>query len=116
MNPEKKIKIFLEENYIEDFLNKDSYLKDKSIYIRLYIKRNKIQTKILKILRYSIYNNNNNKNFNKEKEIEYYENYIEFIDKNIQMKFYSQIKLIKNAKEMTKNGIKNENLFNITVF
>ena len=79
INPEKKIKKFLTDNYIEDFLNKDSYLKDKAIYIRLYIKRNKISTKILKILRYSIYNNNNNKNFDKKKEIECYENYIEFI-------------------------------------
>ena len=110
------MKKFLTDNYIEDFLNKDSYLKDKAIYIRLYIKRNKISTKILKILRYSIYNNNNNKNFDKKKEIECYENYIEFIDKNISVKFYSQFKLINNIKEMIKNGIKNENLFNITVF
>ena len=116
MNPEKKMKKFLTDNYIEDFLNKDSYLKDKAIYIRLYIKRNKISTKILKILRYSIYNNNNNKNFDKKKEIECYENYIEFINKNISVKAYSQFKLINNIKEMTKNGIKNENLFNITVF
>ena len=62
------MKKFLTDNYIEDFLNKDSYLKDKAIYIRLYIKRNKISTKILKILRYSIYNNNNNKNFDKKKK------------------------------------------------
>ena len=102
MNPEKKK--FLTENYIEDFLNKDSYLKDKAIYIRLYIKRNKISTKILKILRYSIFNNNNNKNFDKKKEIECYENYIEFIKKNISVKSYSQFKLINNVKEMIKNN------------
>ena len=78
--------------------------------------RNKISTKILKILRYSIFNNNNNKNFDKKKGIEYYENYIEFINKNISVKSYSQFKLINNVNEMIKNGVKNENLLNITVF
>ena len=114
MNPEKKIKKYLVNNFLEDFLNRDSYKKDKAIYVRLYIKRNKISTKILNILRYNIYNNN--KNFDKKKEIECYENYITFIEKNITVKTSSQFKSINSLKEMIKDGIKSENLFNITIF
>ena len=112
--PEKKLKNYLIKNYIEDFLNKDSYNKDKAIFIRLYIKRDKISTKILNILRFSIYDV---KKFDSKKEIECLENYISFINKNINAREYSQFKLINNIKEMVyKNGIKSENKFNITAF
>ena len=112
--PEKKLKNYLIKNYIEDFLNKDSYNKDKAIFIRLYIKRDKISTKILNILRFSIYDV---KKFDTKKEIECLENYISFINKNINAREYSQFKLINNIKEMVyKNGIKSENKFNITAF
>ena len=115
LNPERKIKKYLVDNYIDDFLNKDSYNKDKAINIRLYIKRNKIATKILNIMRYEVYGNN--KNFDKKKEIQILENYITFIEKNLTVKNYSQFKLINNIKEMIyKTGIKNENLFYISVF
>ena len=112
--PEKKLKNYLIKNFIEDFLNKDSYNKDKAIFIRLYIKRDKISTKILNILRFSIYDV---KKFDTKKEIECLENYIFFINKNINAREYSQFKLINNIKEMVyKNGIKNDNKFNITAF
>ena len=114
-NPEKKLKKFLVDNFIDDFINKESYNKDKGIYIRLYIKRSKISTKILKILRFKIYGNNNK--FDKKKEIECLENYIVFIQKNITARNYSHFKLINSIKEMIfTTGIKDENLFNIYVF
>ena len=113
--PEDKLKKYLVDNYIEDFLNKDYYNKDKAIYIRLYIKRDKIATKILNILRFTIYDNK--KIFDKKKEIECYENFISFIEKNIEARNYSPFKLINNVKEIIyKNGIKNENKFNIEIF
>ena len=115
VNPDKKLKRFLIDNYVEDFVNKDSYNKDKSIFIRLYIKRNKISTKILNILRFNIYGYN--KHFDKKKEIECLETYITFIDKNIDAKKYSQFKLISYMKEVIyKNAKKNENQFNISIF
>ena len=114
-NPENKLKKYLVDNYIEDFLNKDYYNKDKEIYIRLYIKRDKIATKILNILRFNIYDNK--KNFDKKKELECYEDYISFIEKNIEARNYSPFKLINNIKEIIyKNGIQNENKFNIEIF
>jgi hypothetical protein len=114
-NPEKKLKKFLVDNFIDDFINKESYNKDKGIYIRLYIKRSKISTKILKILRFKIYGNNNK--FDKKKEIECLENYIVLIQKNITARNYSHFKLINSIKEMIfTTGIKDENLFNIYVF
>ena len=61
------LKNFLEKNFLDDFVNKDSYIKDKMIYIRLYVKRNKIAKKILNILRYEIYHEL--KKFEKKKEI-----------------------------------------------
>ena len=113
--PDKRLKKYLVDNYIEDFLNKDYYEKDKAIYIRLYIKREKIATKILNILRFNICNDV--KKFDKKKEIECYENYLSFINKNIESKNYSPFKLINKVKEIIyKNGITNENKFNIEVF
>ena len=53
----------------------------------------------------------------KKKEIECYENFISFIEKNIEARNYSPFKLINNVKEIIyKNGIKNENKFNIEIF
>jgi len=113
--PDKRLKKYLVDNYIEDFLNKDYYEKDKAIYIRLYIKREKIATRILNILRFNVYNDA--KKFDKKKEIECYENYLSFINKNIESKNYSPFKLINKVKEIIyKNGITNENKFNIEVF
>ena len=113
--PDKRLKKYLVDNFLEDFLNKDYYEKDKTIYIRLYIKREKIATKILNILRFNICNDV--KKFDKKKEIECYENYISFIQKNIDSKNYSPFKLMNNVKEIIyKNGITNENKFNIEVF
>jgi len=113
--PDKRLKKYLVDNYIEDFLNKDYYEKDKAIYIRLYIKREKIATKILNILRFNICNDV--KKFDKKKEIECYESYLSFINKNIESKNYSPFKLINKVKEIIyKNGITNENKFNIEVF
>ena len=112
LNPERKLKKYLIDNYIEDFLNKDSYNKDKAIFIRLYVKRNKISTRIFNILRYDIFGNSSNQ-FDKKKEIECLESYMAFIQKNITARNYSQFKLINSIKEMVSNGIKNENSFNI---
>jgi hypothetical protein len=113
--PDKRLKKYLVDNFLEDFLNKDYYEKDKAIYIRLYIKREKIATKILNILRFNICNDV--KKFDKKKEIECYENYKSFIEKNIESRNYSPFKLINNVKEIIyKNGITNENKFNIEVF
>jgi hypothetical protein len=113
--PDKRLKKYLVDNFLEDFLNKDYYEKDKAIYIRLYIKREKIATKILNILRFNICNDV--KKFDKKKEIECYENYKSFIDKNIESRNYSPFKLINNVKEIIyKNGITNENKFNIEIF
>ena len=115
VKPEKKLKKFLIDNYIEDFVNKESYNKDKAILLRLYIKRNKISTKILNILRFNIYGYN--KKFDKKKEIECLETYVSFIDKNIDAKKYSQFKLINYIKEVIYENVeKNENQFNISMF
>ena len=115
LNPERKLKKYLIDNYIEDFLNKESYNKDKAIYIRLFIKRNKIATKILNILRFNIYGGG--KKYEKKKELECLENYITFIDKNITSRNYSHFKLINYFKEaIYKNKIDNDNQFNISIF
>ena len=115
LTPEKKLKKYLADNFFEDFLNKKSFSREKAIYIRLYIKRNKISTKILNILRFNIYGYD--QTFNKKKEIECLENYLSFLEKNINAKTASQFKLINYIKEMLyKTGIKNENSFNISVF
>ena len=117
INPEKNFKKFLEENYLNDFLNKDSYIKDKIIKLRLYVKRNKISKKILNIMKYEIYKNQ--KKFEKGMEIECLNKYINFLTSKIEMNNISPFKLINIIKEMIyKTGIKekNENKFNITVF
>ena len=100
---------------MQDCLNKKTYNREKVIYIRLYIKRSKIATKILNILRYNVYEDK--KKFDKKKEIECYKNYVEFIEKNISARNYSQFKLINDVKEkIYKKGISNDNRFNIAVF
>ena len=115
IKPENYLKKFLEKYYLDDFLNKDSYIKDKIIKIRLYIKRNKISKKILNIIRYEIYKEP--KKFEKKLENEYLNKYINFINSKIEMNNISPFKLINNIKEMIyKTGIKDENKFNITVF
>ena len=115
IKPENYLKKFLEKYYLDDFLNKDSYIKDKIIKIRLYIKRNKISKKILNIIRYEIYKEP--KKFEKKLEIECLNKYINFINSKIEMNNISPFKLINNIKEMIyKTGIKDENKFNITVF
>ena len=66
-------------------------------------------------MRYEVYGNN--KNFDKKKEIQCLENYLNFIVKSLSEKNYSQFKLINSIKEMIyKTGIKNENQFYISVF
>ena len=113
--PENFLQKFLEKNYLEDFLNKENYIKDKAIYLRLYVKRNKIAKKILNIFRYEIYKKQNI--FEKNKEIEVLNNYINFLLSKIEMNNNSPFKLINNIKDMIyKNGIKNENKFNISIF
>ena len=115
IKPENYLKKFLEKYYLDDFLNKDSYIKDKIIKIRLYVKRNKIAKKILNIIRYEIYKEP--KKFEKKLEIECLNKYINFINSKIEMNNISPFKLINNIKEMIyKTGIKDENKFNITVF
>ena len=115
IKPENYLKKFLEKYYLDDFLNKDSYIKDKIIKIRLYVKRNKISKKILNIIRYEIYKEP--KKFEKKLEIECLNKYINFINSKIEMNNISPFKLINNIKEMIyKTGIKDENKFNITVF
>lgn len=115
IKPENYLKKFLEKYYLDDFLNKDSYIKDKTIKIRLYVKRNKISKKILNIIRYEIYKEP--KKFEKKLEIECLNKYINFINSKIEMNNISPFKLINNIKEMIyKTGIKDENKFNITVF
>jgi hypothetical protein len=112
---EEKLKKYLISNYMQDCLNKKTYNREKVIYIRLYIKRSKIATKILNILRYNVYGDK--KKFDKKKEIECYKNYVEFIEKNISARNYSQFKLINDVKEkIYKKGISNDNRFNIAVF
>ena len=114
-NPKDYLKKFLEENFFEDFLNKDSYLKDKIIKIRLYVKRNKIAKKILSIIKYEIYQEQ--KKFEKKSELDCLNKYISFINSKIEMNNISPFKLINAIKEMIyKTGIKEENKFNITVF
>ena len=109
------LKNFLEKNFLDDFVNKDSYIKDKMIYIRLYVKRNKIAKKILNILRYEIYHEL--KKFEKKKEIECLNKYIEIINDKLDMNNNSVFKLINNIKEMIyKTGINNDNKFNISIF
>ena len=109
------LKNFLEKNFLDDFVNKDSYIKDKMIYIRLYMKRNKIAKKILNILRYEIYHEL--KKFEKKKEIECLNKYIEIINDKLDMNNNSVFKLINNIKEMIyKTGINNDNKFNIAIF
>ena len=109
------LKNFLEKNFLDDFVNKDSYIKDKMIYIRLYVKRNKIAKKILNILRYEIYHEL--KKFEKKKEIECLNKYIEIINDKLDMNNNSVFKLINNIKEMIyKTGINNGNKFNIAIF
>ena len=115
IKPENYLKKFLEKYYLDDFLNKDSYIKDKIIKIRLYVKRNKISKKILNIIRYEIYKEP--KKFEKKLEIECLNKYINFINSKIEMNNISPFKLINNIKEMIyQTGIKDENKFNITVF
>ena len=115
IKPENYLKKFLEKYYLDDFLNKDSYIKDKIIKIRLYVKRNKISKKILNIIRYEIYKEP--KKFEKKLEIECLNKYINFINSKIEMNNISPFKLINNIKEMIyKTGIKDENKFNITIF
>ena len=114
-NPENYFKKFLEENYLNDFLNKDTYKKDKFINIRLYVKRNKISKKILNIIKFEIYKTQ--KKFDKNLEIQCLNKYIDFLNSKIESEQNSVFKLINNIKEMIfKTGIKNENKFNITVF
>ena len=114
-NPKDYLKKFLEENFLEDFLNKDSYLKDKIIKIRLYVKRNKIAKKILSIIKYEIYKEQ--KKFEKKSELDCLNKYINFINSKIEVNNISPFKLINAIKEMIyKTGIKEENKFNITVF
>ena len=114
-NPENNLKKFLEKYYLNDFLNKDSYKKDKLINIRLYVKRNKISTKILNIIKFEIYKTQ--KKFNKKLEIQCLKKYIDFLNSKIENGQNSIFKLINNIKEMVyKTGIKNENKFNIIVF
>ena len=109
------LKNFLEKNFLDDFVNKDSYIKDKMIYIRLYVKRNKIAKKIMNILRYEIYHEL--KKFEKKKEIECLNKYIEIINDKLDMNNNSVFKLINNIKEMIyKTGINNDNKFNISIF
>ena len=85
------------------------------IYIRLYVKRNKIAKKILTILRYEIYHEL--KKFEKKKEIECLNKYIEIINDKLDMNNNSVFKLINNIKEMIyKTGINNDNKFNIAIF
>ena len=109
------LKNFLEKNFLDDFVNKDSYIKDKMIYIRLYVKRNKIAKKIMNILRYEIYHEL--KKFEKKKEIECLNKYIEIINDKLDMNNNSVFKLINNIKEMIyKTGINNDNKFNIAIF
>ena len=109
------LKNFLEKNFLDDFVNKDSYIKDKMIYIRLYVKRNKIAKKILNILRYEIYHEL--KKFEKKKEIECLNKYIVIINDKLDMNNNSVFKLINNIKEMIyKTGINNDNKFNIAIF
>ena len=109
------LKNFLEKNFLDDFVNKDSYIKDKMIYIRLYVKRNKIAKKILNILRYEIYHEL--KKFEKKKETECLNKYIEIINDKLDMNNNSVFKLINNIKEMVyKTGINNDNKFNIAIF
>ena len=115
LNPENLLQKFLEKNYLEDFLNKEDYIKDKIINIRLYVKRNKLAKKILNIFRYEIYKEL--KKFDKKKEIECYYKYIDFLTNKIDKDNNSPFKLINNIKEMVyKTGIKNDNKFNITIF
>ena len=112
---DEKLKKYLLNNFIQDCLNKKTYNRDKVIYIRLYIKRNKIATKILNILRYNVYGDK--KKFDKRKEMECYQNYIEFLENNLKARNYSQFKLINDVKErIYKKGIGNDNHFNIAVF
>ena len=114
-NPKDYLKTFLEENYLDDFLNKDSYIKDKIIKIRLYIKRNKISKKILNIIKYEVYKGQ--KKFEKQLELECLNKYINFITSKIEVNNISPFKMINKIKEMVfKTGIKDENKFNITIF
>ena len=113
--PENFLQKFLVKNYLDDFLNKESYIKDKAIYIRLYVKRNKLSKKILNIFRYEIYHEL--KKFEKKKEIDCLNKYINFLNGKLDMNNNSPFKLINNIKEMVyKSGIKNDNKFNIAVF
>ena len=115
ITPPSFLQNFLEKNYLEDFVNKDSYKKDKAIYIRLFVKRNKIAKKILNILRYEMYQDL--KKFEKKKEIECLKKYMDFLSDKLDLNNNSPFKLINNIKEMVyKNGIKNDNKFIITVF
>ena len=115
-SPEKKLKNYLVDKYIDDFINKDSYKEDRSIYLRLFIKRDKISKKILNILRYSIYKTEKIK-FEKKKEIECLESYISFLDKNIESGKYPVFKLLNEIKKIVyETGIKNDNHFNILLF
>ena len=114
-NPENYFKKFLEENYLNDFLNKDTYKKDKFINIRLYVKRNKISKKILNIIKFEIYKTQ--RKFDKKLEIQCLNKYIDFLNSKIESEPNSVFKLINNIKKTVyKTGIKNENKFNITVF
>ena len=113
--PENFLQKFLVKNYLDDFLNKESYIKDKAIYIRLYVKRNKLSKKILNIFRYEIYHEL--KKFEKKKEIDCLNKYINFLNGKLDMNNNSPFKLINNIKEMVyKSGIKNDNKFNIAIF
>ena len=79
------------------------------------MKRNKISTKILNIIKFEIYKTQ--KKFNKKLEIQCLKKYIDFLNSKIENGQNSIFKLINNIKEMVyKTGIKNENKFNIIVF
>ena len=114
--PDKKLKKFLETNFLEYFINKDSYQRENNISIELYVKKNKVCYKLGKIYKFLSYGNNKGK-FNRKKEINSLDKLIAFIELKINVYELSVFKVFNILKEMIyKKGINNQNQFNITVF
>ena len=113
--PEKKLKKFLETNFLKDFTNKDSYQSENNISIGLYVKKNKVCYKLGKIYKFLCYGNK--VKFNKRREINALNKFIAFIEEKINVYDLSVFKVFNILKEMIyKKGINNQNEFNITVF
>ena len=113
--PEKKLKKFLETNFLKDFTNKDSYQSDNNISIGFYVKKNKVCYKLGKIYKFLCYGNK--VKFNKRREINALNKFIAFIEEKINVYDLSVFKVFNILKEMIyKKGINNQNEFNITVF